>query len=141
LKIALVLPRLVRDGNALANRFYLLSRDGDMLGFYQKRVLASGEMLSGVEPGIPNLVTWEGLKLGGAICIDLYYPHAVFDAQIESGADLFVIPSMTPSGFLLDSYALTYGVPFVLAYSPWSRIVDRDGSEVAAGGYRSETLR
>jgi hypothetical protein len=29
----------------------------------------------------------------------------------------------------------------VLAYSPWSRILDRDGKEMAAGGYRSETLR
>jgi len=36
---------------------------------------------------------------------------------------------------------VTYGVPFVLAYSPWSRILDRDGTELAAGGYRSETLR
>ncbi len=26
-------------------------------------------------------------------------------------------------------------------YSPWSRILDRDGTELAAGGYRSETLR
>jgi hypothetical protein len=34
-----------------------------------------------------------------------------------------------------------YGVPFVLAYSPWSRILDRDGKELAAGGLRSETLR
>ena len=57
------------------------------------------------------------------------------------GADLFVIPSMTPAGSLLDSCAVIYGVPFVLAYSPWSRILDRDGTELAAGGYRSETLR
>jgi hypothetical protein len=41
----------------------------------------------------------------------------------------------------LDSWAVIYGVPFVLAYSPWSRILDRDGLELAAGGYRSETLR
>jgi hypothetical protein len=48
---------------------------------------------------------------------------------------------MTPGGSLLEAYAVTYGVPFILAYSPWSRIVDRDGHELAAGGYRSETLR
>ena len=71
----------------------------------------------------------------------MYYPQAVFDPQIESGADLFVIPSFTPAGFMLDYCALVYGVPFVLAYSPWSRILDRDGTELAAGGYRSETLR
>ncbi len=55
--------------------------------------------------------------------------------------DAFLLPSMTPGGSLLEAYAVTYGVPFVLAYSPWSRILDRDGRELAAGGYRSETLR
>ena len=48
---------------------------------------------------------------------------------------------MTPGGALLQAHAVTYGVPFILAYSPWSRILDRDGFELAAGGYRSETLR
>ena len=60
---------------------------------------------------------------------------------MEAGADLFVIPSMTPAGAFLDTCAVLYGVPFVLAYSPWSRILDRDGKELAAGGFRSETLR
>jgi hypothetical protein len=140
-KISLVLPLLVRDGGVLANRFYVLSKDGTLLGFYQKLVPALGERSSGVEPGISKPIAWEGLKMGGAICIDLYFPNAVFDSQMAEGVDLFVIPSFTPGGLLLDSCALTYGVPFVLAYSPWSRILDRDGSELAAGGYRSETLR
>lgn len=140
-KIALVLPLLVRDGGVLANRFYLISRDGALLGSYQKRVPAAGERTSGVAPGHSQPIAWEGLRMGGAICIDLYYPHAVFDDQIEAGADFFVIPSFTPGGSLLDSCALTCGVPVVLAYSPWSRILDRDGTQLAAGGYRSETLR
>ncbi len=140
-KIALVLPLLVRDNGVLANRFYLLSKDGDSLGFYQKRAPAPGERSSGVEAGCTLPISWEGLKVGGAICVDVYYPHAVFEPQMESGADFFVIPSFTPAGALLDSCALTFGVPFVLAYSPWSRILDRDGTELAAGGYRSETLR
>ncbi len=140
-KISLILPLLVRDNGALANRFYVLSRDGASLGYYQKRVPAPGEKSSGVESGNDRPVRWEDLNIGGAICFDLYYPHVVFDPQIESGADLFVIPSLTPAGSLLDSYAVIYGVPFVLAYSPWSRILDRDGTELVAGGYRSETLR
>jgi hypothetical protein len=139
-KISLVMPLLVRDNGVLANRFYVLSKDGDSLGFYQKRVPAPGEKSSGVQSGSSSPVCWEGLKIGGAICFDVYYPQAVFDPQIEEGADLIVIPSLTPAGSLLDYYALIYGVPFVLAYSPWSRILDRDGKELAAGGYRSETV-
>lgn len=141
LKISLVLPLLVRDSGILVNRFFVLSREGDSLGYYQKRFPAPGELAAGVEAGDPRPIHWEGLTMGGGICIDVYYPNTVFDPQIESGADFFVIPSYTPAGSLLDAWAVIYGVPFVLAYSPWSRILDRDGTELAAGGYRSETLR
>lgn len=140
-RISLVLPLLVREGSTLANRFYVLGRDGSDIGYYQKRVPAVGERIAGVEPGFTEVIEWEGLKIGGGICIDVYFPERVFTPQFESGADFFVIPSMTPAGILLDSSALNYGVPFVLAYSPWSRILDRDGKELAAGGFRSETLR
>jgi hypothetical protein len=139
-RISLVLPLLVRDGADLANRFYLLSRDGSELGFYQKQVPAVGERLAGVKAAPNTPLRWEGLTLGGGICIDVFFPHRVFDEQVDAGADL-VIPSMTPAGVFLDSCAVMYGVPFVLAYSPWSRILDRDGKELAAGGFRSETLR
>lgn len=140
-KISLILPLLVRENGVLANRFYVIANDGSSLGFYQKCVPALGERAAGVEAGIPSPVIWEGLKIGGGICIDLYFPQDVFNPQIEAGADLLVIPSFTPGGSLLDACALTYGLPVVLAYSPWSRILDRDGTELAAGGYRSETLR
>ena len=119
----------------------LFRSDGSILGYYQKRVPALGEQASGVESGISKPITWEGLRIGGGICIDIYYPHAVFDQQIAAGADLFVIPSMTPGGSVLDYCAHVYGVPFAFAYSPWSRILDRDGTELACGGYRSETVR
>ena len=140
-RISLVLPLLVRDGADLANRFYLLSRDGSELGYYQKQVPAVGERLAGIQPAPSSPLRWEGLTLGGGICIDVYFPHRVFDPQMDAGADIFVIPSMTPAGTFLDACAVNYGVPFVLAYSPWSRILDRDGKELAAGGLRSETLR
>src|ERR1700691_4071236 len=39
-KISLVLPLLVRQRGVLANRFYILSSDGGLLGDYQKRVPA-----------------------------------------------------------------------------------------------------
>lgn len=139
--ISLVLPLLVRDGGALANRFYLLARDGSEIGFYQKRAPAVGEREAGVESRSTSPLRWEGLTVGGGICIDVYFPHQIFESQMENKPDLFVIPSMTPGGTLLDYSALTCGVPFVLAYSPWNRILDRDGREIAAGGYRFETLR
>jgi hypothetical protein len=140
-RISLILPLLVREEGTLANRFYLLSRDGCELGFYQKQAPAVGERLAGVAPATTRPIAWEGLRIGGGICIDAYFPCRVFEPQMEAGADLFVLPSMTPVGTFLDTCAITYGVPFVLAYSPWSRILDRDAKELAAGGFRSETLR
>lgn len=139
--IALVLPLLVRDGGVLANRFFVLAKDGRLLGWYQKRVPAPGERASGLEPAQSAPIEWEGIRIGGAICFDIYYPHETLDSQIDAGADLFVVPSQTPAGVMLDYCAVTYGVPFVLAYSPWSRILDRDGEQLAAGGDRSETQR
>lgn len=140
-RVALVLPLLVRENATLANRFYFLDRDGSLLGWYQKRIPSVGEAALGVRPGAPNAIRWEGLSFGGSICVDLYYPQAVFEPQMVNGVDAFLLPSMTPGGSLLEAHAVTFGVPFILAYSPWSRIVDRDGYELAAGGYRSETLR
>ena len=139
--ISLVLPLLVRENGTLANRFYVLGQDGAELGFYQKRIPAHGEQLAGVAPGSTSPILWEGLRIGGGICIDVYFPHLVFAPQADAGVDLFIVPSMTPGGNLLDASALTFGIPFVFAYSPWSRILDRDSRELAAGGYRSETLR
>lgn len=139
--VSLVLPLLVRENGVLANRYYILSSDGSCLGHFQKRVPAPGEQAAGMQAGQNAPVIWEGLTLGGAICFDVYYPHRVFDPQMEHNPDLFVIPSLTPGGSLLDAYALTYGVPIVLAYPGWSRILDRDGRELAAGGHRWETLR
>ena len=139
--ISLVLPLLVRSGSTLVNCFYILAADGTPLGHYQKRAPTPVERSSGVEAWNTNPIAWEGLRIGGAICVDVYYPHAVFEPQMEAGADLFVIPSLTPAGVLLEAAAIQYGVPFVLAYSSWCRVLDRDGTELAAGGYRSETLR
>jgi predicted amidohydrolase len=140
-KVALVLPLLVRSETGLANCFFFLDRDGSVLGRYQKIVPSPGEAAAGVGGKGSSPIPWEGLAIGGGICFDVYYPQAVFDPQMAAGVDCFLIPSMTPGGTLINAYAIHYGVPFVLAYSAWSRLVDRDGYELAAGGYRSETLR
>jgi predicted amidohydrolase len=140
-EIALVLPLLVRENGHPVNRFYLLGKTGEVLGHYDKAAPASGERAAGARGSLHRPIVWEGLKLGGAICVDVHYPQHVFAPQVELGADFFVIPSYTPAGPLLDAYALMYGVPMILAYSQWNRILDRDGRELASGGYRQETLR
>ncbi len=140
-KIALVLPLLVCENDHPVNRFYLLDKTGEVLGHYDKVAPATGERAAGVLGSLHRPIVWDGLEVGGAICFDVYYPQHVFAPQIALDADFFVIPSYTPAGLLIDAYALTYGVPMVLAYSPWNRILDRDGRELASGGYRQETLR
>ena len=139
-RIAMTVPVLVRDKGRLANRFYLFSKQGEVLGHYQKRNPAPGEREASMEAGREPLIQWEGLNVGGAICFDIYY-QSVFQQQAQAGADLFLIPSLTPAGDVLNYYALLYGKPMVLAYPAWSRIIDRDGKELAAGGQRWETLR
>ena len=118
-----------------------LRKDGTLSGFIRRSFLRRASRVwrfAGL--GQANL-HGRASNVGGAVCFDVFYPYAVFDPQLDAGADLFLIPSLTPAGGLLDYYALVYGVPFVLSYSAWSRILDRDGTELAAGGYRSETLR
>lgn len=139
-KTALTIPVLVYENGRLANRFYLISDEGKVLGHYQKRNLTPGELEAGFERGSEPLIEWQGLKIGGAICFDVYY-QSTFADQTRDEADLFLVPSFTPGGDLLNYYALVYGKPIVLAYPAWSRLIDRDGSELASGGQRWETLR
>ena len=138
-RVAVAVPVVVRDGEIVANRFYLVDRDGSVLGHYQKSVPTPTEIAQGVTPGNSPLIHWEGLKLGGAICFDVYYPH-VFERQARAGADLFLVPSFTAGGLHLNFYALNFSTPIVLAYPQWSRIIDVDGKELAQGGFRNETL-
>jgi predicted amidohydrolase len=140
-RVALTIPVIVREaGGELVNCFYLISAFGEVLGRYEKMCPTPSELDSGVRPGKSSLMEWEGLKVGGAICFDCYYPH-VFEQQADAGAQLFLMPSLTPGGRHIDHYAMTLGVPIVVAYPAYSRIVDLDGRELAGGGYRHETLR
>jgi predicted amidohydrolase len=140
-RIAVTAPLLVRENGSLSNSFFMISRQGEVLGRYDKMRPAPGEFEGGVRPGsLPRLIEWEGLRIGGAICFDTLFPD-VFRCQAEMGADLFLVPSLWPGGSYLNYYALVFSTPIVLAYPAWSRIIDITGREVAAGGYRNETLR
>ena len=145
-RIAVTVPILTREQHPtnneswITNCFYLVDRDGITAGHYQKMYPTPEEMDWHVRPGPtrPDLIKWDGLQVGGAICFDTCFQE-VFDAQAH--ADLFLIPSLWPGGSQLDYFARRYHAPIVLSYPAWSRIIDLDGRELAAGGYRHETLR
>src|SRR5947209_15808452 len=59
-RISLVLPLLVLEDGRLANRFYLLARDGSEIGSYQKCVPAVGERAADVQGRrCPAPLNWE----------------------------------------------------------------------------------
>jgi len=140
-RIAVVVPVIIRESQRLFNVFYLVSADGEPLGRYVKTFPAPGELDEGITPAPENrLIPWDGLRVGGAICYDMNFPE-VFARQKEEGADLFLIPSMYAGGAPVNYYARVHQCPMIIAYSAWSRIIDLTGEELAAGGYRHETLR
>src|ERR1043166_1104923 len=138
--IAVTIPVLIREGSHLANCFFVVSKAGKVIGRYQKTQPTQTELDRGVVPGKPSVFEWEGLRVGGGICFDTNFSR-VFDEQVRLGAQLFLVPSLWPGGSALNYYALRYSTPVALAYPAWSRIIDITGREVAAGGYRHETLR
>jgi predicted amidohydrolase len=137
-QMALTIPLVVPQEDHLVNCFFLLSSAGEILGQYQKMYPTPGELEAGVRPGKNALIEWDGLKIGGAICFDCYFPQ-VFERQAE--AQLFLACSFTPGGAHLNFHAMNQSTPIALAYPAYSRIIDIDGRELDGAGYRHETLR
>jgi len=140
LRVAVALPLLIREEQGLSNVFFLISKEGVTLGRYQKIHPTDGEVAAGVVPGVPSLMDWEGIPVGGAICFDTNFLDT-FAIQARMGARLFLIPSLWNGGPWLDGLAARFAVPMAVAYPAWSKIVDLDGSVLTSGGYRQETLR
>lgn len=140
-RIALTIPVFIRESNQVVNCFHLISSTGKVLGRYEKVCPTVEELRDGVRPGREcPLIDWDGIKVGGAICFDVYFSD-VFTRQADAGAQLFLMPSLTPGGGYINYYAMKLGVPIALAYPAYSRIVDLDGRELDGAGYRYETLR
>jgi predicted amidohydrolase len=140
-KMALTIPVFVRAGGHIYNSFFLISAGGKCIGEFRKRFPPPGELDEGVcVGGKTPLMDWNGIKVGGAICFDSMFSET-FSEQAEEGARLFLMPSLWPGGSQLNHYCRTLHVTCALSYPAWSRIIDIDGEEKAAGGYRSETLR
>ncbi|GEM_PF-1485370 len=140
-RIAVTAPVYVREGKGILNCFYLIGKSGDVLGRYVKTYPARGELDEGVLPASHNdLISWEGLRVGGAICFDMNFPE-LFQSQRQGGAELFLCPSLFHGGSQVNYFASSLQRPVVVSYPAWSRIIDIMGREVAGGGYRHETLR
>jgi predicted amidohydrolase len=137
--IAVTVPVFVREGADFVNCSYLVSAQGEVLGRYAKMFPTQGEVAEGVRPGgEQDLIEWDGLRLGGAICFDMQFSEVY---QRQAGADLLLCPSLCPGGGNVNYWARTLCMPMAVAYPAWSRIINVLGKEVAAGGYRHETLR
>jgi len=140
-RIAVTIPLYIREGDGFLNCFFLISSAGEVLGRHVKAFPTPEELAANVAPAVENSpIEWDGVKVGGAICFDMDFP-TVFEDQRKKGAEIFLCPSLSPGGDQLNHYAASLQRPIVLAYPAWSRIIDVLGREVAAGGYRHETLR
>lgn len=140
-RIAVTIPLFVREGDHILNCFFLVSNSGQVLGRYVKTFPTPGELAERVAPAADNRpIEWDGIRVGGAICFDMNF-ISVFQSQREQGVQLFLCPSLFPGGDQINYFAASLQTPVVLAYPAWSRIIDALGREVAAGGYRHETLR
>ena len=141
-RIAVTVPLITREPDGYRNGFFLVDRNGAVLGRYNKRRPTIGELDVGIVPGetFPPIPWEDGIRVGGGICFDLNF-HDVFADQKKAGANLFLCPSLFPGGSQLNYFAQSLQTPIALAYPAWSRIIDTLGREIAGGGYRHEQLR
>lgn len=138
--IAVTVPVHIEEQGTLYNASWLVDETGNVLGRYIKRHPTASELEAGIKPGAEPPITWRGIKLGGAICFDMNFTD-VYTEQVRQGVELFLCPSLFPGGDQVNYMAARLETPFVLAYPAWSRIVDKLGRDIVAGGYRHETLR
>lgn len=136
----LTIPLVHRQGEGLRNSFFLVSPEGEVVWQYDKLSPTPSEMEAGVVPGEPSFYTWQGIKLGGAICFDTCFPENL-DGWAREGVQLGIVASLWPGGSQLNNFCKLHASRVAVSYPAWSRIIDLDGREVVEGGYRQETLR
>ncbi len=137
--IAMALPFTHWEGDRPYNSFFLIDQHGEEIGRYDKVSPTPEELDAGFLPSPPAFFEWEGITVTGAICFDTCFPKPLL-AQARK-AQLLLAPSLWPGGSVLNQIARQFSLRVALAYPAWSRIIDLDGREVVAGGYRHETLR
>ncbi len=141
LHIALAFGLFLRKNDSLTNVMLFYDRSGNYLGRYVKRNPTLSELQEGVMPGAEhqNLIDWDGVKVGGAICFDTNFED-VFVSQARDGAQLMLIPSLWDGGRWLPQTALRNELVMAVAYGAWSRIINFDGTISDASGYRAESV-
>lgn len=135
-------PIVEAEGERRHNTAVYVDREGRVAGKYRKSVLTGGELDAGLQPGEGGQgpAELDGLRIGTAICFDHNFPDLLWP-WIEAGVDLLVYPAYTYGGTLMRQWAITAGVPLVCAF-PWeSALYDRDGSLLAVGGTKTDTVR
>lgn len=140
LKLWTTVPVLHRSDGKIFNSFFLIAPDGEPVWRYDKICPTPNEIKNGLTPGQPSTYNWNKLTLGGAICFDTCFPEKL-EQQARDGVQLFLVPSLWPGGSQLNHLCKIRSTRVALAYPAWSRIIDIDGLDIVAGGYRHETLR
>lgn len=95
------------EGKSLWNTSVLISPDGSVAATYRKihRFGFSGGEPKLMEAGTDIVVTdLAGLRAGLSTCYDLRFPE-LYRAQVDSGAELFVIPAAWPQA-RVDAWSL-----------------------------------
>lgn len=139
-KVWLTVPVVHGQDGRLRNSFFLVSPEGEAVWQYDKLSPTPSEMEAGVVPGEASFYTWQGIKLGGAICFDTCFPENL-DLWATEGVQLGLVASLWPGGSQLNTFCKMHAGRVAVSYPAWSRIIDIDGQEVVEGGYRQETLR
>ena len=136
------MPIIEIDGLNKYNTAVYLNRQGHVAGKFRKHTPTKGELELGILPGEnnPEPVVIDGLRIGTAICYDENYPDLMWH-YFTKGIDLLVFPAYTYGGKLMQNWALTCGVPLIVAF-PWESVIyDRDGSILAEGGTWTSTIK
>lgn len=136
------IPIVEADKGNKYNTAVYLNRQGLVAGKFRKHTPTRMELELGVLPGEdnPEPVIIDGLRIGTAICYDENYPDLMWH-YFTKGVDLLVFPAYTYGGKLMQNWALTCGVPLIVAF-PWESVIyDRDGSILADGGTWTSTIK
>ncbi|MCX5642029.1 MAG: carbon-nitrogen hydrolase family protein [Candidatus Omnitrophica bacterium] len=136
------MPIIETDKGHKYNTAVYLNRQGQVAGKFRKHTPTKGELELDIFPGenSPEPVVIDGLRIGTAICYDENYPDLMWH-YFTKGIDLLVFPAYTYGGQLMQSWALTCGVPLVVSF-PWESVIyDRDGSILADGGTWTSTIK
>ena len=140
LKMWTTIPVVHRQGDGIRNSFFLISPEGEAVWQCDKLSPTPSELDAGILPGAPAFYRWKGITLGGAICFDTCFPENL-EVQSRHGVELLLVPTLWPGGTQLNAFCKLHASRAAVSYPHWSRIIDIDGEEIAAGGYRNETLR